>query len=186
MAENKKSFVLYCDLIHTIKKMPAEKAGELFLHILKYVNDENPTTEDLIIDLTFEPIKQSLKRDLCKWNIFIERQSKNGKLGGRPKKEETQITQPFLNKPKKAVSVSVSDNVSDIKIKKEKVFIPPTKIEFMLFAKSKLQDDLYQKSKQKLEWKWEAWNGDEWKDGNGKKISNWNTKLFNSLKYITE
>ena len=44
MAENKKSFILYCDLIHTIEKMPNEKAGELFKHILMYVNDKNPET----------------------------------------------------------------------------------------------------------------------------------------------
>ena len=41
MAENKKSFVLYTDLIHTVSKMPNDKAGELFKHILMYVNDEN-------------------------------------------------------------------------------------------------------------------------------------------------
>jgi len=64
MAENKKSFLLYCDLIHTIEKMPKSDAGELFLHMLKYVNDLNPSTENLIVNLTFEPIKQQLKRDL--------------------------------------------------------------------------------------------------------------------------
>ena len=67
MAENKKSFLLYCDIIHTINKMPNDKAGELFKHILKYVNDEDPSTDDLIINLTFEPIKQQLKRDLSKY-----------------------------------------------------------------------------------------------------------------------
>ena len=77
MAENKKSFLLYCDLIHTVEKMPIEKAGELFMHILKYVNDTNPITNDLIIQLTFEPIKQALKRDLDKWGL-----SKTSLIGG--------------------------------------------------------------------------------------------------------
>lgn len=58
MAKDKKSFLLYCDLIHTVSKMPNDKAGELFKHILLYVNDENPANDDLIIQLTFEPIKQ--------------------------------------------------------------------------------------------------------------------------------
>jgi len=49
MATDKKSFILYCDLIHTIEKMPADKAGELFKHILRYVNDLNPETDDLIV-----------------------------------------------------------------------------------------------------------------------------------------
>tara|TARA_R110000803_G_scaffold44129_1_gene93558 strand:+ start:270 stop:821 length:552 start_codon:yes stop_codon:yes gene_type:complete len=110
MADNKKSFLLYCDLIHTVNQLPNEKAGELFKHILRYVNDENPVTDDLITNIAFEPIKQNLKRDLKKWEKFIEKQRVNGSLGGRPK---TQITQAFSGKPKKAVSVNVSvkDNI---------------------------------------------------------------------------
>lgn len=81
MAENKKSFVLYCDLIHTIEKMPNDKAGELFKHILHYVNDKKPTTDDLIIKLTFEPIKQQLKRDLIKFEEAKETKSIGGRLG---------------------------------------------------------------------------------------------------------
>lgn len=81
MAENKKSFLLYCDLIHTVEKLPNEKAGELFKHILMYVNDQNPTTNDLIIDLTFEPIKQQLKRDLKRYEATINNKSLNGRLG---------------------------------------------------------------------------------------------------------
>jgi len=81
MAEGKKSFVLYCDLIHTIEKMPHDKAGELFIHILKYVNDLNPVSEDLIINLTFEPIKQQLKRDLQKWDNELLKKSEGGILG---------------------------------------------------------------------------------------------------------
>lgn len=116
MAENKKSFILYCDLIHTVNKLPNEKAGELFKHILSYVNDENPHTEDLIIQIAFEPVKLQLKRDLVKWENYIEKQRQNGKNGGRPTKaKETQKTQAFLEEPKKAdnVTVTVTDNVND-------------------------------------------------------------------------
>ena len=81
MAENKKSFILYCDLIHTIEKMPNDKAGELFKHILMYVNDKNPETNDLITNLTFEPIKQQLKRDLKKFEEVKEIKSTGGRLG---------------------------------------------------------------------------------------------------------
>lgn len=73
MAEDKKSFLLYCDLIHTLKHLPKEKLGELFLHILEYVNDENPVSDDLIINITFEPIKRQLKRDLIKYEEVRER-----------------------------------------------------------------------------------------------------------------
>ena len=46
MAEDKKSFLLYADLIHTVKKLPKEKIGDLFLTILEYVNDTNPIVDD--------------------------------------------------------------------------------------------------------------------------------------------
>ncbi len=55
MAENKKSFVLYKDIIHTVKKMPKEKQADLFVTILEYVNDENPSIDDILVDLVFEP-----------------------------------------------------------------------------------------------------------------------------------
>lgn len=116
MAENKKSFILYCDLIHTVNKLPNDKAGELFKHILSYVNDENPVTEDLIIQIAFEPVKLQLKRDLVKWENYIEKQRINGRSGGRPvKAKETQKTQAFFKEPKKAdtVNVTVTDNVND-------------------------------------------------------------------------
>lgn len=79
--EDKKGFVLYADLMHTINKMPSDKAGDLFKHILKYVNDENPVTDDLIVQLTFEPIKQQLKRDLEKWQEKKGKQSEKGREG---------------------------------------------------------------------------------------------------------
>jgi len=113
MAENKKSFVLYTDLIHTVQHLTDEQTGKLFKHILSYVNDENPISDDVITNLSFEPVKQALKRDLKKYESYINKQKANGKKGGRPKKEETQKTQPFISKPKKADSVSVSVSVSD-------------------------------------------------------------------------
>jgi hypothetical protein len=116
MAENKKSFLLYADLIHTIEKMPIDKAGLLFKHILEYVNDKNPTTEDLIINLTFEPIKQSLKRDLIKYESIRLRNSANGKKGGRPA-EPKEPNGLFGNppKPKQADNDSGNDSGNDKK-----------------------------------------------------------------------
>lgn len=81
MAENKKGFILYADLIHTVSKLPNDKAGELLKHILSYVNDEKPQTDDLIIQLTFEPIKQQLKRDLKKYEDKKSKKSISGRLG---------------------------------------------------------------------------------------------------------
>jgi len=136
----KKSFILHTDLVFVLRKMPVEQRGDLFLKILEYANGNEIDTNDLIVDLTFEPIKCQLDRDLIKYKSTIERQVANGKLGGRPPKNsqnnsetqnnplvseitqnnplvflETQKTQAFLNKPKKADSDSDSDsdNVND-------------------------------------------------------------------------
>lgn len=123
MAENKKSFLLYCDLIHTIEKMPNDKAGELFKHILEYVNDKDPISEDLITNLTFEPIKQSLKRDLEKYEVVRKRNIEN--IGKRWNKKDTKNTtgkNGIPNDTKNTVSDSVSDSVSDINNKFTEIF----------------------------------------------------------------
>lgn len=86
MAENKKSFVLYADLIHTVKKMPKEKAGELFLTILSYVNDEQPVVDDMLVDLVFEPIKRQMKRDLVAYEAKKKQWSEAGKASAEAKK----------------------------------------------------------------------------------------------------
>ncbi len=127
MAENKNSFVLYSDQKELFEKLPDAEAGKLIKHIFKYVSDENPEIkENLLLEIAFESIKQSLKRDLKKYEAFRTKQSENGKLGGRPKgKKKSQKTQAFSGKPnesQKSLSVSVSDSVSESVsiIKKEK------------------------------------------------------------------
>ena len=81
MAENKKSFILYYDQRSVIDMLPDDIAGKLFKHIYAYVNDENPISDDLLINLAFEPIKLQLKRDLLKWEDSAGTKSINGRLG---------------------------------------------------------------------------------------------------------
>ena len=71
-------------------------------------------------------------------------------------------------------------------IKKPKEpFIAPTEREFMIYAKSQFTtDDAYYAAKQNLLYKFKAWDVDNWKDGNGKQITSWKSKLFHNLKYI--
>lgn len=114
MAEDKKGFVLYADLLHTVQKLPNDKAGELFKHILLYVNDQDPKTDDLLIDVTFEGIKQQLKRDLEKYYKTCERNKINGAKGGRPKNPTKPKKPTGLNgnplEPKKPDSDNDTDN----------------------------------------------------------------------------
>jgi len=116
MAKDKKGFILYADLIHTVDKMPSEKAGDLFKHILKYVNDLNPITTDLIIELTFEPIKQQLKRDLNKWEDKSQKRSNIGREGGlksgEARRSKLKQNEPIGSKLKQNEQVTV--NVNDI------------------------------------------------------------------------
>jgi len=118
MAKDKKGFILYADLIHTVDKMPSDKAGDLFKHILKYVNDLNPITTDLIIELTFEPIKQQLKRDLNKWEDKSQKRSNIGREGGlksgEARRSKMKQNEPIGSKLKQNEQVNVNVNVNDI------------------------------------------------------------------------
>jgi hypothetical protein len=131
MAEGKKSFIIYCDLIHVVSKLPNEKAGELFKHILEYVNDNNPETDDLLLQVLFEPIKLQLKRDLQKWENESLKRSDSGRLGGlksgearRKQKEanEASASKSKQTQANEAVTVTVNDNVTVNVIDKEKDF----------------------------------------------------------------
>lgn len=86
MAEGKKAFVLYCDLIHTVVKLTDEQAGDLFKHILKYVNDEDPEPNNIITELTFEPVKQQLKRDLKRYEQKQTQRIEAGKRSAEARK----------------------------------------------------------------------------------------------------
>lgn len=129
MAQNKKSVLLYCDLIHTVEKMDDETAGLFFKHYLRYVNDKHPETDNLIVDIAFESVKQNLKRDLKKWEKRAENSRNNGKKGGRPKEpKKPSGLIDNLTEPKEpvtdTVTVTVTDNV------KVKLSISERKINF--------------------------------------------------------
>lgn len=121
MAENKKSFLLYCDLIHTVEQLTDEQAGDLFKHILRYVNDQEPQTDNVITRIAFEPIKQSLKRDLQKYEDIRKRNQDNAR-----KRWDATASDRIPKHTKNADSDSVSDSVS-VNVKKEiKGFVKPT------------------------------------------------------------
>ena len=120
MAKDKKSVLLYCDIIHTVEKMDNETAGEFFKHYLRYINDLNPTTDNMVVDIAFESVKQNLKRDLKKYENICERNALNGSKGGRPKKPKKPsglIGNP--KEPKKADTDNDTDIDIDIDINKK-------------------------------------------------------------------
>jgi len=129
MASGKKSFVLYCDLIHTVELLNNELAGKLMKHLLRYVNDMNPETDDMLLKVAFEPIKRQLKRDLIDWEEKRVKRVNSGHLGGiksgesRKKKQikpnEANDLKSKQNEANKAVietvtaNVNVNDNVKE-------------------------------------------------------------------------
>ena len=121
MAENKKSFVAYADWKSTFDELPDEYAGKLIKHIFAYVNDENPKSNDIIINAVFANIKNSLKRDLVKWQETKIGRSKAGIASAEARKlakiNEQNLTNPtnvdFVQQTSTKSTVSDSVNVSD-------------------------------------------------------------------------
>lgn len=115
MAENKKSFVLYCDLIKTIEHLTNEEKGILFQHLLEYVNDMNPILENRLLLTAWKPIEVQLKRDLSKFEERKEKLSEYGKKGaekrwGSKKSDSHPITKDRVVKNSIA-KMPVNDNV---------------------------------------------------------------------------
>ena len=119
MAENKKSFTAYCDWNTTFNSLPDDKAGQLIKHLFAYVNDEEPVTDDLLINAVFANIKATLKRDLIKWK---EKSEKNKQIAidrwAKKESESNNINTNVCERIKIDAnytdSVSVSDSVKDI------------------------------------------------------------------------
>lgn len=146
MAEDKNSFVLYGNIIHTVKKLPMQQQAELFMTILQYVNDENPEVKDPLVDIAFEPIKQQLKIDLKKYEAIKTLRSEIGREGGKKsaeaRKELAKQKQPIgssaiPNEANQPVCVSVNGSVSDNEINRAKALVvsdetpkPPTKEDY--------------------------------------------------------
>ena len=124
MAENKKSFIAYVDWKETFDSLPDDKAGQLIKYLFAYVNDEDPATDDILINAVFANIRQTLKRDLVKYENIRERNRINGAKGGRPlKAKEPTGLSGNPKEPQKADSVSVNDSDTVIKeIKEHPVF----------------------------------------------------------------
>ena len=119
MAENKKGFMLYADQQELFSQLTDDYAGKLIKHIFEYVNDNNPNSEDALINMAFTPIKLQLKRDLEKYKSVCERNRINGSKGGRPKEPNKpsglsgnpkEPKQPDKDKDKDTDNDTVTDN----------------------------------------------------------------------------
>lgn len=127
MAEDKKGFILYADQKELFSQLPDELAGKLIKHIMAYVNDEDPVSEDIVINIAFTPIKLQLKRDLVKFEETKGRRSIAGKIGAEKRwqtmaKDSNRI-QAIANdsKAKQTIAkIAVNDNVN---VKEKDIYI---------------------------------------------------------------
>jgi hypothetical protein len=173
MAKDKKSFVAYCDWLESFEELTDEEAGRLAKHLFRYVNDLNPEPPDKITKMCFIPIKQSLKRDLVKYEERADRARENGAKGGRPK---TQKTQSVISEPKKPDSVNVSVNVNDSVNVKDDGIKPPSLEEVISYfdengytkESATKMFEYYEESRKP--------SGRVWKDGRGNTVKNWKQK----------
>jgi hypothetical protein len=197
MAENKKSFIAYSDWHGMFNALPDEVAGKLIKHIFSYVNDENPSSEDFIINALFEQIKATLKRDLIKWDKERSQRSDAGKKSAESRlaKSNERSTEDNESQRNSTVSVSVSDSVIDKSIlgsiepllpsptevpknlKKEKKKDGGTKIKFQdsdIFDPTKFKEAFPNWTKEKLRYYYDsALNYSE----QGNKYLNWTSAI---------
>lgn len=112
MAENKKSFVLYADLLKSIEHLTNEEKGILFNHLLEYVNDKNPILEDRLVLTAWKPIELQLKRDLVKFEEVRVKRSEAGKKSAELKAQQN-LTNSTSVESVKQTSTNSTDNVND-------------------------------------------------------------------------
>lgn len=130
MAANKRGVIVYSDWIEKFEELEDDEAGRLIKHFFRYINDLNPEYPDRTTKLMFIDIKNTLKRDLGKWEEKSPQRIEKARIAGlasaeaRKLKKELNSTnelQAELNPTKStvSVSVSVSDTVSVSESEKE-------------------------------------------------------------------
>lgn len=112
MAKDKKGFILYADQQETFKQLTDEQAGKLIKHIYAYVNDEEPTSDDPLINMAFTPIRQQLKRDLNHWEDVRKKRSKAGKISAN-KRQQVLTSVESVQQKSTNPTVIVNDNVNE-------------------------------------------------------------------------
>jgi hypothetical protein len=177
MAENKKSFVLYTDSQGLVNQLPDEVAGRLLKHIYSYVNDENPVSDELLLNIAFEPIKMQLKRDLVKWENQIEQRKQAGKRSAeqRALTKSNERSVPLNEKQRNptvndnvSVNVNVNDNVINKRVNK---FTAPTLLEVQTyFIENGFNKDLAKRA-------FDYYDVANWKDSKGNQVKNWKQKM---------
>ena len=105
--EERNSFQLYHNFYNQFKLLGMKERGQLITAIFEYAKDQKEQTElSPLVNMAFSCMKDTLDRDREKYERICEKNSENGKKGGRPKKNSADIfsekTERFFEKPQKA------------------------------------------------------------------------------------
>lgn len=106
--DEKKSFILYNDLINIVEQLPDETSGKLFKYILKFVNEEKFEIEDLLLKIAFQPIKDSIIRNSKKWEDSKEKKSEAGRIGNL-KRWNKDLYERFI---RKEITLEDAENIA--------------------------------------------------------------------------
>ena len=110
MAKGKKTFIFYSDWINMVREMPNEDAGILLKHVLSYVNDEEPITDNLLVKMAFGHMKPMLKSDLDKWERIREKRRLSGSKGGKASAKQKQANAKQVQAVNDNVNVNDNNN----------------------------------------------------------------------------
>lgn len=117
----KPSFLVYFDSEIVVSRLPDKEAGKLFKSLFSYGREEIKPDFDKspALAMAFDILSMTMDRDKEKYVKRCEANRENGRKGGRPKKnstdiEETKESERLELKPKKADKDKDKDNISDV------------------------------------------------------------------------
>jgi hypothetical protein len=164
----------YFDVLNELKN-DSDKLNFLMAIINKQFLDENPKDLEFLVNLCYESQRHQIEKSVKGW-----KQASNTDLLGNPLSDPkgNPPSNPPSNplRPKGEVQEQVQVQVQ------EKVKYIPDFSEFLDHAISKEPNvDEYA-----LKLKFESWVENGWKDGNNRKITNWKSKLTNTIQFIAK
>lgn len=164
----------YFDVLNELKN-DSDKLNFLIAIINKQFLDENPKDLEFLVNLCYESQRHQIEKSVKGW-----KQASCTDLLGNPLSDPkgNPPSNPLSNplRPKGEVQEQVQVEVQ------EKVKYIPDFSEFLDHAISKEPNvDEYA-----LKLKFESWVENGWKDGNNRKITNWKSKLTNTIQFIAK
>ena len=90
MAQSRPSIIIHLDSLDVLDKLTPEQSGELFKAIRDYNLGIVPEMS-MVVDLVFTQFKNQFDRDIEKYHNVCKRNKENGKKGGRPITQKTQV-----------------------------------------------------------------------------------------------